>query len=118
MRDPAVNVIGHLTGRMLGKRPAVELDFERIVDAAVATGTAIEINSGLPRLDPDTALLRQAARAGVTFVMSTDAHHVREFDRMRWGVQLAQGGWVPPEAIANTWPAERFLSWVRDARAG
>ena len=117
MRDPAVNVIGHLTGRMLGKRPAVELDFERIVDAAVATGTAIEINSGLPRLDPDTALLRQAARAGVTFVMNTDAHHVRELDRMRWGVQLAQGGWVPPEAIANTWPAERFLSWVRDARA-
>ena len=118
MRDPAVNVIGHLTGRMLGKRPAVELDFERIVDAAVATGTAIEINSGLPRLDPDAALLRQAARAGVTFVMSTDAHHVREFDRMRWGVQLAQGGWVPPDAIANTWPAERFLSWVREARAG
>lgn len=118
MRDPAVNVIGHLTGRMMGKRPAVELDFERIIDAAVATGTAIEINSGLPRLDPDAALLRQAAQAGVTFVMSTDAHHVREFDRMRWGVQLAQGGWVPPEAIANTWPAERFLSWVRDARAG
>ena len=118
MRDPAVNVVGHLTGRMMGKRPAVELDFERIVDAAVATGTAIEINSGLPRLDPDAALLRQAARAGVTFVMSTDAHHVREFDRMRWGVQLAQGGWVPAEAIANTWPAERFLSWVRDARAG
>ena len=118
MRDPAVNVIGHLTGRMMGKRPAVELDFERIFDAAVATGTAIEINSGLPRLDPDVALLRQAARAGVTFVMSTDAHHVREFDRMRWGVQLAQGGWVPPAAIANTWPAERFLSWVRDARAG
>ena len=50
--------------------------------------------------------------------MSTDAHHVREFDRMRWGVQLAQGGWVPPAAIANTWPADRFLSWVRDARAG
>ncbi len=118
MRDPAVNVIGHLTGRMIGKRPAVELDFERIVDAAVATGTAIEINSGLPRLDPDAALLRQAARAGVTFVMNTDAHHVREFDRMRWGVQLAQGGWVPAEAIVNTWLAERFLSWVRDARAG
>ncbi len=118
MRDPAVNVIGHLTGRMMGKRPAVDLDFERIVDAAVATGTAIEINSGLPRLDPDAALLRQAARAGVTFAMSTDAHHVREFDRMRWGVQLAQGGWVPAETIANTWPAERFLSWVRDARAG
>ena len=118
MRDPAVNVIGHLTGRMMGKRPAVELDFERVIDAALDTGTAIEINSGLPRLDPDAALLRHAARAGVTFVMSTDAHHVREFDRMRWGVQLAQGGWVPPEAIANTWPAERFLSWVRDARAG
>ena len=118
MRDPAVNVIGHLTGRMIGKRPAIELDFERIIDAAVATGTAFEINSGLPRLDPDAALLRQAAQAGVTLVVTTDAHHVRELDRMRWGVQLAQAGWVPAEAIANTWPAERFLAWVRDARAG
>lgn len=118
MRDPAVNVIGHLTGRMMGKRPGIELDFERIVGAAVATGTAIEINSGLPRLDPDAALLRRAAEAGVMFVASTDAHHVRELDRMRWGVQLAQGGWVPPAAIVNTWPAERFLAWARNARAG
>ena len=118
MRDPAVNVIGHVTGRMMGKRPGVELDFERIIDAALATGTAIEINSGLPRLDPDTTLLRQAGQAGVIFAVSTDAHHAREFDRMCWGVQLAQGGWVAPEAIANTWPVERFLAWVRDARAG
>lgn len=118
MRDPAVNVIGHLTGRMMGKRPGIELDFERIAGAAAATGTAIEINSGLPRLDPEPALLRRAAEAGVVFVMNTDAHHVREFDRMRWGVQLAWGGRVPPETIANTWPAERFLAWVRAARAG
>ncbi len=117
MRDPAVNVIGHLTGRKMGRRPGIELDFDRIVKAAIATGTAIEINSALPRLDPDAALLRSAAQAGVTFVMSTDAHHARELDRMRWGVQLAWGGRVPPEAIANTWPAERFLAWVRDPRA-
>lgn len=118
MRDPAVNVIGHLTGRKMGQRPGIELDFERIAAAAVATGTAIEINSGLPRLDPEPALLRRAADAGVIFVINTDAHHVREFDRMRWGVQLAWGGRVPAEAIANTWPPERFLAWVRAARAG
>ena len=118
MRDPAVNVIGHLTGRMMGKRPGIELDFARIIDAARATGTAIEINSGLPRLDPDGPLLRQAVDAGVKLVMSTDAHHVRELGRMRWGVQLAQRGWVPAASIANTWPAERFLAWVRRTRAG
>ena len=118
MRDPAVNAIGHLTARKMGQRPAIELDFDRLFAAAVATGTAIEINSGLPRLDPEPALLRRAAEAGVTFVVNTDAHHVREFDRMRWGVQLAWGGRVPAEAIANTWPAERFLAWVRAARAG
>ena len=118
MRDPAVNAIGHLTARKMGQRPAIDLDFDRLFAAAVATGTAIEINSGLPRLDPEPALLRRAARAGVIFVVNTDAHHVREFDRMRWGVQLAWGGRVPAEAIANTWPAERFLAWVRAARAG
>jgi histidinol phosphatase-like PHP family hydrolase len=49
-------------------------------------------------------------------VISTDAHHVDELDRMQWGAQQAQRGWVEPERVANTWSPERFVAWAAEAR--
>lgn len=112
MAEPSVNVIGHLTGRMLGRRPGIDLDLDAVLEAAAETGTAIEINSALRRLDAAADVLHRAADRGVTFVVSSDAHHVRELDRMQWGAQQVQRGLLEPERIANTWPAERFLAWV------
>ena len=116
MEDPAVNVIGHLSGRMIGRRPGIELDVDDVLRAAARTGTAIEINSALPRLDAAWEVLRKARDLGVTFVVSTDAHHVSELSRMRWGAQQAQRGWIEPAAIANTWPPDRFLAWAAARR--
>lgn len=116
MEDPAVNVIGHLTGRMIGRRPGIELDVEAVLEHSVRTNTAIEINSALPRLDAAVDVLREARELGVQFVISTDAHHVDELDRAQWGVQQATRGWVDVQCIANSWPREQFLSWVASRR--
>ena len=116
MHDPAVNVIGHLSGRMIGRRPGIELDVDAVLRAAAATGTAIEINSALPRLDAAWEVLRKARDLGVTFVVSTDAHHIDDLNRTQWGALQAQRGWVEPESIANTWPPERFLAWATKSR--
>ena len=118
MRDPSVNVIGHLSGRMIGRRPGIELDVDAVLKGAAATGTAIEINSALPRLDAAWEVLRKARELDVTFVVSTDAHHIDELDRMQWGALQAQRGWVDPDAIANTWSPDRFSSWVAESRTG
>ncbi|MFT7622611.1 MAG: DNA polymerase (family 10), partial [Myxococcota bacterium] len=109
MSNPAVSVIGHLTGRRIGHRPGIEIDVGAVLEAAAVTGTALEINAALGRLDCPVDVLRRARELDVTMVMSTDAHHVDEFDRMRYGVQHAARGWVDPSTIANTWPKERFL---------
>lgn len=111
--NPAVNAIGHLTGRMLGSRPGIDLDFDAILDAAAATGTALEINSSLHRLDVPSDWLRRArGRTDVLWVISTDAHHVAELDHVRWGAAQARRGWVRAAQVVNTWPAEEFLSWI------
>jgi len=115
--DPHVDAIGHLSGRMIGKRPGMDLDIEEILQALVHSGTALELNAALPRLDAASEVLRRAGELGVTMVMSTDSHHVRQFDRMRHGVQWATRGWVDKRHVANTWPKERFLGWLRDRRA-
>ena len=62
MHDPAVRMIGHLSARMIGGRPPIDLDLDAIVAAAEETGTALEINGALPRLDLSVEALRRAAR--------------------------------------------------------
>ncbi len=116
MEDPAVNVIGHLTGRMIGKRPGIELDIDAIFEAAVETHTALEINSALPRLDCAADMLFRARDRGVIFVISTDAHHTSEQARMQWGARQAQRGWIEKANIANSWPRDKFLDWANVKR--
>ncbi len=113
MEDRTVHAIAHLTGRRIGSRAGIDLDIDAVLQRAVETGTAIEINAALPRLDASSEVLFRARGMDVTFVISTDTHHTREFARMEWGVLQATRGWVEPSRIANLWPRERFLGWLR-----
>lgn len=118
MANPAVNAIGHLTGRRIGRRPGIELDVDRVLEAAASTGTAIEINSHLDRLDAPAEILRRGLEhPDVKFVVSTDSHHTSELQNVRWGVRLARRGWVDKRKIVNTWPRPRFLDWARAKRS-
>lgn len=111
MANPAVDAIGHLTGRRIGKRPGIELDFDAILDGAAATGTALEINSHIDRLDvPADLLIRARDRDDVVYTISTDSHDVTEYAKARWGVQNARRGWVERSRVLNTLPAEQFLA--------
>jgi DNA polymerase (family 10) len=117
IEHPAVNVIGHLTGRMIGRRPGIELDADAVFDAAADTGTALEINCHLDRLDVPADLLRRSRhRTDVTYLISTDSHHVNEYANLRWGVHHSRRGWVDKRRVANTWPKKRFLQWVEGQR--
>ena len=116
MRDPAVNMIGHLSARQIGKRPGIDLDIDAVLAAAEETGTALEINCALPRLDVSVEVLRRAAGREVVFVLTSDAHETKELDRMQWGIPHALRGWLDPAHIANTWSRERFLEWARRVR--
>jgi DNA polymerase (family 10) len=117
MAHPAVNVIGHLTGRRIGHRPGIDLDAGAVFAAAAKTGTALEINCHLDRLDVPADLLRHAASVeGVRFLIDTDAHHTGELGNVRWGVAVARRGWVDKASVANTWPTDRFLAWARRGR--
>ena len=113
MQNPAVSAIGHLTGRRIGHRPSIDLNSRAIFEAAVATGTAFEINGHLHRLDvPADMLVIARDIAGLRFVISTDSHHTSEYDNMRWGVHNARRGWVQRDSVINTLPLADFLEFV------
>jgi DNA polymerase (family X) len=112
MHDPAVRMIGHLSARMIGGRPPIDLDLDAILAAAEATDTALEVNGALPRLDLSVDGLRRARSSRVTFVLSSDAHHADELARVDFARQQAERAWVDPDRVANTWPADRLLAWA------
>ncbi len=117
MQDPAVRMIGHLSARMIGSRPPIELDLDAIFAAAEVTGTALEVNGALPRLDLSVDALRRSAGRDVTFVLTSDAHHARELDRVHFAARNAERAWTPPERVANTWPAERLTAFSERKRS-
>jgi DNA polymerase (family 10) len=112
MQDPTVRMIGHLSARMIGGRPPIELDLDAILDAAEATGTALEVNGGLPRLDMSVEALRRARLRRVTFVLTSDAHQTSELERVRYAALNAERAWIEPDRVANAWPAERLIAWT------
>jgi DNA polymerase (family 10) len=85
VEHPAVDVLGHPTGRLLNRRKGMELDYERIAEAASEAGTALEVNANPHRLDLSGAGVRAAVDTGASVVVNTDAHSVGEFDYVRYG---------------------------------
>ncbi|MDP9037462.1 MAG: DNA polymerase/3'-5' exonuclease PolX [Myxococcota bacterium] len=114
MRDPTVRMIGHLSARMIGARAAIDLDLDAVVRAAEQTGTALEINGGLPRLDMSVEAVRRAAAQSkdVVFVLTSDAHHDTELERVRYAALNAERAWLDPDRIANAGTADRLLGWM------
>lgn len=109
--DPTVNSIGHLTGRYIGRRPGIEIDYDAVIDALVEFDVALEINGALQRLDAASDVVRKAVNKEVKLVINTDSHHTSELGRMEYGVLTAQRGWAPRDLVINTWDRDSFLTW-------
>jgi DNA polymerase (family 10) len=106
IENPMVDVIGHLSGRKIERRPPYEFEFEAVLEAAVAHHKLLEINSSPDRRDMNELHARAAAAAGVPIVINCDAHRTGGFGVARYGVATARRAWLGPEAVANTqsWP--------------
>jgi DNA polymerase (family 10) len=115
--NPAVHVIGHPSGRKIGHRPGAVFNAAAVFEAASETGTALEINAHLHRLDLAAPLVRQAMQVdGLMFSIATDAHHTSELANMRWGVAQGRKGWVTPDRILNALDIDAFVERVARKR--
>ncbi|HZO05414.1 MAG TPA: DNA polymerase/3'-5' exonuclease PolX [Solirubrobacterales bacterium] len=108
IHNPEVNCIGHLTGRLIGRREPYGIDVEAVAEAAAKTGTMIEINGNPNRRDLSDRHARLAADAGVKILLNTDAHGVDTLDNMQYAVATARRAWLTKADIANTLPWAKF----------
>ncbi len=116
IEHPYVNIIGHPTTRILGRRPPVDFDADAVFAAAARTHTALEINAFPDRLDLSDELVSRARELGVVFAIDTDAHAVPHLDYIRYGVAVAQRGWVSADKVINTWPLDRLRAFLAKGR--
>ncbi|MCI4674128.1 DNA polymerase/3'-5' exonuclease PolX [Candidatus Mycolicibacterium alkanivorans] len=116
IEHPYVNIIGHPTTRLLGRRPPIDFDVDAVFKAAARTHTALEINAFPDRLDINDDLVRRARDHGVVFAIDTDSHAVGHLDYIRYGVAVAQRGWVAADEVINTWPLKRLRRFLAKRR--
>jgi len=112
IEHPAVDAIGHPTGRLIARREPYPLDIDAVIEAAARTGTLLEINANPNRRDLDDSYARAAARGGVKLVVDSDAHGAERLGNMRFGLATARRAWLEKDDVANT----RTLAQLRQLR--
>jgi DNA polymerase (family 10) len=113
--NPNVDCIGHLTGRLIGRREPYGVDIEAIAEAAAEHGTMIEINGNPNRRDLSDLHARLAAEAGVKIVLDTDAHGVETLENMAYAIATARRAWLTADAVANTRGWSEFQKLMKQA---
>jgi DNA polymerase (family X) len=119
MRNPTVNIITHPANRSPALSPGYDLDYDRLFEAAVATGTALEIDGAPGHLDMDGAIARRAVDARVTLTIDSDCHRADALERqMRFGIGTARRGWVQATQVLNTRSVDAVRAFVARKRDG
>ncbi len=110
MRHPLVTALSHPTGRLLEKREPHAVDLDAVIDAAVETGTWIEVNGGPERLDLPDTWIHKAVDRGATLVANSDAHAIEELEWMDLAIGTARRGWAPQMSLANVRGLDAMLA--------
>lgn len=118
MRNPYVQMIGHATGRLLGKREGYDVDMDAVLREAAKTGTILEINSSPDRLDIADTVALQAKKAGIKVAVNTDAHSRMELANVLLGLSVARRGWLEDSDVINTRGADAVMEILRQKRTG
>ena len=113
IENPYVRILGHPTGRMLLRREPYALDVPAILRRAAELGVAVEHNAAPARLDLCDRELRMAKELGCKLVINTDAHSIRDLDRMHFGLRQLRRAWLTASDLLNTREPEAFLAALR-----
>lgn len=113
MTNPHVDIIFHPTCRLIGRRPALDMDMDEIIRSARQTKTVLEINALPDRLDLSDDYIRQCVKSGVKMAINSDAHADKHLDYLNLGVAQARRGWAGKGDIINAWPAEKMFKLLK-----
>jgi DNA polymerase (family 10) len=113
IENPYTRILGHPTGRMLLRREPFAFEMGAVLRRAAELGVAVEHNAAPERLDLSDRDLRLAKEQGCSIVINTDAHNLRDLDKMTYGLRQLRRAWLRPEDVLNTKGPDEFLASLR-----
>lgn len=116
IQHPAVDIIGHPRGRILGGRLGAPVDMDAVITESVKHGVALEVNAGPDRLDIDGDLVREVMHRGGVISINSDAHAPANHAWIHQGVATARRGGATPERVLNTWDVDQLRRYTKRSR--
>jgi len=113
MENPHVDIVFHLTGRVINKRAPIDIDIDEIIKTVKRTGTILEIDAFPDRLDIKDEYIKKCVERGVKMSIDSDAHSIKHFSVLEFGIAQARRGWATQDDIINAWPAEKMLGFLK-----
>ena len=113
---PAVTIIAHPTGRLIGRREGLSPDMSQVIAAAAERGIALELNANSWRLDLRDTHARAAIEAGVKLAINTDAHSRHHFDELPYGIMTARRAGVTRSDVINCLSRGALQKWLAATR--
>ncbi|MBD3405416.1 MAG: DNA polymerase/3'-5' exonuclease PolX [Candidatus Lokiarchaeota archaeon] len=113
LENKHVHLLGHPTGRLIGKRAEFEIDLEPVFEVAKKNQVAMELNANPYRLDLNPGNLRAAINMDLKIAINTDAHKVSELDYMKFGIFQARRGWITKSDVLNTMALKDLQKWLK-----
>lgn len=108
-----VNILAHLTGRLINRRPAYLLDFDKIFEACEKNNVALEINSFPNRLDLNDTNILLASHYNLMFSIDTDSHSIEHLKFLKYGIGIARRGWLTKQKIINTKSLHELKTYLK-----
>ncbi len=113
LENKYIHILGHPTGRLIGKRSEFGIDLEQVFETAKKHNIAMELNAHPQRLDLNAGNLRAAIKIGLKIAINTDAHRISELDNMKFGVYQARRGWLTPNDVINTYSLKKLMNSIK-----
>lgn len=113
IENPNIDIVFHLTGRVINRREPIDLDIDEIIKAAKRTGTVLEIDAYPDRLDIKDEYIRKCVEAGVKMSIDSDAHSASHFKFLEIGISQARRGWATKADIINTRSVDEMLKLLK-----
>ena len=102
IENPYTTILGHPTGRLLLGRPGYPINHKKIIDACAANKVVIELNAHPYRLDIDWRWIPYCLEKGVMISINPDAHQLKGYHDMNYGVNVARKGLLTKEHCFNS----------------
>ncbi|HET9962209.1 MAG TPA: DNA polymerase/3'-5' exonuclease PolX [Nitrospiraceae bacterium] len=118
MDHPHFSILAHPTGRLIDQRPPYDVDMARLIRKAKARRCFLEVNAHPERLDLVDIYCQMAKAEGVLLAVNTDAHNIRDFEHVRFGIGQARRGWLEKRDVVNTRPLRELRALLKQTTQG